>query len=70
MVVKFKVVTEPLSQLCSALVVIEVDGFIFNASPEPFYKYIVQSPASAIRADEYFTLQQLRVKTGLVNWLP
>ena len=58
MVVKFKVVPEPLSQLSNALVVIEVDVLIFDASPEPFYKYIVQRPAPAIHANESFTIQQ------------
>jgi hypothetical protein len=58
MIVKFKVVPEPLSQLKNALVVIEVDVLIFDVSPEPFYKYIVRRPAPAIHANEYFAIQQ------------
>jgi hypothetical protein len=56
MVVKFKVVTEPLSELSHAVVVIEIDVLIFNTSPKPFHKHVVQCPASPIHADEYFTL--------------
>ena len=71
MVIKFKVIDEPLCQLGNTLVVIEIDVLIFNTSPEPFYKYIVQCPASlpsilmSISRSSSFC-----VKTGLVNWLP
>jgi hypothetical protein len=64
------VISEPLYQLSNALVVMKVHVLVFDTSPEPFHKQIIQCPTSAIHTNAYFTLQQLVVKTGLVNWLP
>ena len=51
MIVELEVFVDPVSGLAWRIVLIEIDLFVFEASPEPFREDVVDGPAFSVHAD-------------------